>query len=122
MAIYWLTDGLTSTAARVIRVALLPYLFFYRAPFDAVVGLSNGLVVKYGSELPPAEQAVLIGSAMSLQTWYINLARDALSHRDLVLGSHRHRGRSCVEPSRSAANCNDSIGSGRSDCTTFGPV
>jgi hypothetical protein len=33
---------------------------FYSA-FDAVVGLSNGLVVKYGSELPPAEQAVLIG-------------------------------------------------------------
>jgi hypothetical protein len=59
---------------------------------------------------------------MSLQTWYINLAPDALSHRDLVLGSHRHRGRSCVEPSRSAANCNGSIGSGRSDCTTFGPV
>jgi hypothetical protein len=42
------------------RVALLPYLVFYSA-FDAVVGLSNGLVVKYGSELPPAEQAVLIG-------------------------------------------------------------
>jgi hypothetical protein len=57
VAIYWLTDGLTSTAARVIRVAVLPYLFFYRA-FDAVVGLSNGLVVKYGSELPRAEQAV----------------------------------------------------------------
>jgi hypothetical protein len=61
VAICGLTDGLTSTAARVIRVALLPYLFVYSA-FDAVVGLSNGLVVKYGSELPPAEHAVLIGT------------------------------------------------------------
>ncbi len=58
VAIYWLTEGLTSTAARISRVALLPYLVFYSA-FDAVVGLSNGLVVKYGSQLPPAEQAVL---------------------------------------------------------------
>jgi hypothetical protein len=56
VAVCWLTDGLTSTAATISRVALLPYLVFYCA-FDAVVGLSNGLVVKYGSELPPAEQA-----------------------------------------------------------------
>jgi hypothetical protein len=60
VAIHWLTDGLTSTAARISRVALLPYLVFYSA-FDAVVGLSNGLVVRYGSELPPAAQAMLIG-------------------------------------------------------------
>jgi hypothetical protein len=65
VAIYWLTEGLTSTAARVSRVALLPYLVFYSA-FDAVVGLSNGLVVKYGSELPPAEQAVLRGVSDAL--------------------------------------------------------
>ena len=71
VAVYWLTEGLTSTAARVSRVALLPYLVFYSA-FDAVVGLSNGLVVKYGSELPPAEQAVLRGSATPSPTSYIN--------------------------------------------------
>ena len=71
VAVYWLTEGLTSTAARVSRVAILPYLVFYSA-FDAVVGLSNGLVVKYGSELPPAEQAVLRGSATPSPTSYIN--------------------------------------------------
>jgi hypothetical protein len=60
VAIYWLIDGLTSSAARISRVALLTYLVFYSA-FDAVVGLSNGLVVMYGIELPPAEQPVLIG-------------------------------------------------------------
>jgi hypothetical protein len=65
VAVYWLTEGLTSTAARISRVALLPYLVFYSA-FDAVVGLSNGLVVKYGSELPPAEQAVLTGVSDAL--------------------------------------------------------
>jgi hypothetical protein len=43
----------------------LPYLVFYSA-FDAVVGLSNGLVVKYGSELPSAEQAVLRGVSDAL--------------------------------------------------------
>jgi hypothetical protein len=65
VTVYWLTEGLTSTAARISRVALLPYLVFYSA-FDAVVGLSNGLVVKYGSELPPAEQAVLSGVSDAL--------------------------------------------------------
>jgi hypothetical protein len=65
VAVYWLTEGLTSTAARISRVALLPYLVFYSA-FDAVVGLSNGLVVKYGAELPPAEQAVLTGVSDAL--------------------------------------------------------
>jgi hypothetical protein len=65
VAVYWLTEGLTSTAARISRVALLPYLVFYSA-FDAVVGLSNGLIVKYGSELPPAEQAVLPGASDAL--------------------------------------------------------
>jgi hypothetical protein len=65
VAVYWLTEGLTSTAARISRVALLPYLVFYSA-FDAVVGLSNGLVVKYGSELPPGEQAVLAGASNAL--------------------------------------------------------
>lgn len=66
MAVYWLTEGLTSTAARISRVALLPYLVFYNA-FDPVVGLSNGLVVKYGSELPASrEPAVLTGVSDAL--------------------------------------------------------
>jgi cytochrome bd-type quinol oxidase subunit 2 len=65
VAVYWLTEGLTSTAARISRVALLPYLVFYSA-FDAVVGLSNGLVVNYGCELLPAEQAVLAGASDAL--------------------------------------------------------
>jgi hypothetical protein len=118
VAIYWLTDGLTSIAARISRVALLPYLVFYSA-FDAVGRLSNGLVVKYGSK--PAEQAALTGVSDFLANL---IPPDALSHRHLVLGSRRHCGCRCVEPSRSSANCNDSLGSGRShwsnrSCCTF---
>jgi len=60
VAIYWLTEGLTSTPARVSRVALLPYLVFYSA-FAAITGVSKGLVAHYGSQLPPARQAVLPG-------------------------------------------------------------
>jgi hypothetical protein len=124
VAVYWLTEGLTSTAARISRVALLPYLVFYSA-FDAVVGLSNGLVVKYGSELPPAEQTVLTGVSDALA----NLIDQPVPLTIYLIGTlswggGRHRRCSCAEPSRSSANCNDSIGSGRScrsnrSCCTF---
>jgi hypothetical protein len=124
VAVYWLTEGLTSTAARISRVALLPYLVFY-STFDAVVGLSNGLVVRYGSELPPAEQAVLTGGQRRpCEPHTSTRAPNDLSHWHLVVGGGRHRRCSCAEPSRSSANCNDSIGSGRScrsnrSCCTF---
>src|SRR5215831_21418281 len=43
VAVYWLAEGLTSNAARVCRVALLPYVVFYSA-FAAITGVSRGLV------------------------------------------------------------------------------
>jgi hypothetical protein len=51
-------------------------------------------------------------------------APNDLSHWHLVVGGGRHLRCSCAEPSRSSANCNDSIGSGRScrsnrSCCTF---
>jgi len=60
VAVYYLTEGMTSAAARVSRIALLPYLVFY-STYDSVVGLSTGLVVHYGAGLAPDEQAVLPG-------------------------------------------------------------
>jgi hypothetical protein len=113
VAVYWLTEGLTSTAARVSRVALLPYLVFYSA-FDAVVGLSNGLVVQYGSELPPAEQAVLPGASDALADTVNQPVPLTIYHRNLVVGGCRHRRCSCSEPGRGTANSDDSIRSGRS--------
>jgi hypothetical protein len=65
VVVFWLTDGLSSTAAWVSRVAVLPYLVFYSA-FDAVVGLSNGLVVRYGNGLPVGDQAVVSGASDAL--------------------------------------------------------
>jgi hypothetical protein len=35
LAIHWLTDGLTSTAARISRVALLPCLVFWSPRSEA---------------------------------------------------------------------------------------
>jgi hypothetical protein len=60
VAVSWLTEGLSGTAARVSRGALLPYLVFYSA-FDSIVGVSRGLVVHYGSQLSSVQQAVLPG-------------------------------------------------------------
>ena len=107
VAVYWLTEGLTSTAARISRVALLPYLVFYSA-FDAVVGLSNGLAVKYGSELPASRAGrANRGQRRPCQPHTSTRAPHDLSHWHLVVGGRHHRRCSCVEPSRSSANCND---------------
>ena len=112
VAVYWLTAELTSTAARISRVALLPYLVFYSA-FDAVVGLSNGLVMKYGSELPPGEQNVLAGASDALADLVHQPVPLTISHRHLVVGGRRHCRCRCAEPGRGSTNCNDSIGFGR---------
>jgi hypothetical protein len=69
VAVYWLTEGLTSTPARLSRVALLPYLVFYSA-FDTIVGVSRGLVAHYGSQLPAAQQAVLPGVTDALSPFW----------------------------------------------------
>src|SRR5215831_19641673 len=70
VAVYWLTEGLTGTAARLSRVALLPYLVFYSA-FDSIAGLGRGLVALYGSQLPAARQAVLPGVTGAFSaTWH----------------------------------------------------
>jgi hypothetical protein len=70
VAVYWLTEGLSGTAARLSRVALLPYLVFYSA-FDTIVGVSRGLVAHYGSQLPAAQQAVLPGVTDALSAiWH----------------------------------------------------
>lgn len=52
VAVYWLTEGLTSTAACVSRIAPLPYLVFCSA-FDTIAGLSRGLLAHYGSQHRP---------------------------------------------------------------------
>ena len=112
LAVYWLTEGLTITAARISRVALLPYLVFYSA-FDPVVGLSNGLVVKYGSELPASRAGrANRRSATPLPTSYI----DPCSSRSISLAPCRGRSPSSPLHLRRAnpelGDCNDHMGLG----------
>jgi cytochrome bd-type quinol oxidase subunit 2 len=125
VAVYWLTEGLTSTAARISRVALLPYLVFYSA-FDAVVGLSNGLVVNYGSELLPAEQAVLAGASDALA----DLVHHPVPLTIYLIGTLSWAvaviAAAVALSQAGLANCSDSIGSGRGhrscrSCCTFWP-
>ena len=124
VAAYWLTAGLTGTAARISRVALLPYLVFYSA-FDAVVGLSNGLVMKYGSELPPGEQTVLTGASDALA----DLVHQPVPLTIYLIGTLSWAvaviaAALALSQDGASTNCNDSIGFGRRhrsrrSCCTF---
>src|SRR5688572_20714869 len=57
-AVLLLLRGLRSRAATVGRAALVVFLVFYTA-YEATVGVGTGLLVDYGKDLPPAEQAVV---------------------------------------------------------------
>jgi cytochrome bd-type quinol oxidase subunit 2 len=57
LAIATLTRCVSDSAARVSRVALVPFLAFYSA-FDASVGLSGGLLARYVSGHPTAREEV----------------------------------------------------------------
>jgi hypothetical protein len=58
IAVFWLLNGLTGTAATVSRVALVFFLVFYTA-YEVTVGAGTGFLVDYANGLPPAEQAVV---------------------------------------------------------------
>jgi hypothetical protein len=51
--VWLLVDGLPGRAAGLSRAALAPFLAFYGA-FDAVVGISTGLLVRQAADLPQA--------------------------------------------------------------------
>lgn len=57
-AVLLLLQGLRSRAAAVSRAALVVYLVFYTA-YEVTAGVGTGVLVDYGKDLPPAEQAVL---------------------------------------------------------------
>jgi hypothetical protein len=57
LAIATLTRCVSDSAARVSRVALVPFLAFYSA-FDASVGLSGGLLARYVSGHPTTREEV----------------------------------------------------------------
>jgi hypothetical protein len=53
--IYLLTRGIGSTAARVSRIALIPFVVFYSA-WETLQGIANGILVDKVNGLPEAEQ------------------------------------------------------------------
>src|SRR5215211_331862 len=55
--IWALVDDLEGTAAKVARLAILPFVAFYSA-FDAIVGFATGLLVRQAEALPGPAQAV----------------------------------------------------------------
>jgi hypothetical protein len=57
-----LARGLRSRAATMARVAVVPFVAFYSA-FDAVAGLSNGLLARYTQQHPAQAGAITDGSS-----------------------------------------------------------
>lgn len=57
IVIYLLLRGIESTAARVARIALIPFVVLYVA-WEAMQGIANAVLADQVNSLPPADQAV----------------------------------------------------------------
>ena len=60
-ALWTLVDGLPGLAAKVARVAIVPYVLAYTM-FDSVIGIAKGVIVSESSSLSAADQAVVKGA------------------------------------------------------------
>ncbi|MET0972724.1 MAG: hypothetical protein ABWY95_04820 [Thermoleophilaceae bacterium] len=95
--LWLLVEGLESTAATIVRYALVPYLILY-SMFDAVAGVAIGLVVQEANGMSAADQAAVqrmmdgigehgvlvalwIGSGLS---WLVPAVAAALAVRERV--------------------------------------
>jgi hypothetical protein len=56
-AIYLLLRGIDGTAAKVARIALIPFVIFYSA-WETLQGIANGVLIDQVNALPAAERAV----------------------------------------------------------------
>jgi hypothetical protein len=56
LAVYLLLRGLDGTAARVSRIALVPFVVFYSA-WEVLQGIANGILVHQVNALPASERA-----------------------------------------------------------------
>jgi hypothetical protein len=72
--IWALVDGLEGTAAKVARLAVLPFVAFYSA-FDAIVGFATGLLVRQANGLSGATQAA---AAQQIQQYFDNVIKPGL--------------------------------------------
>lgn len=58
LSVYLLIKDVHGIAASISRVALACFVIFY-LPFDSLLGISTGILVRYGAGLPSAQQAIL---------------------------------------------------------------
>jgi hypothetical protein len=72
--IWLLVDGLEGTAAKVARLAILPFVAFYAA-FDAIVGFATGLLIRQANGLSGAEQAA---AAQQIQQYFDSVIKPGL--------------------------------------------
>jgi hypothetical protein len=72
--IWALVDGLDGSAAKVARLAILPFVAFYAA-FDAIVGFATGLLVHQADGLSGATQAA---AAQQIQQYFDNVLKPGL--------------------------------------------
>jgi hypothetical protein len=84
LAVWHLLDGLTSTAARVSRCALVVWTVFFSA-YDAVQGIATGVLVRHTNSLPTAEQDAIAG-ALDYLVYDNRLAGD-ISALQMVTGA-----------------------------------
>jgi hypothetical protein len=57
VVVYLLLRGVEGTAARVSRIALVPFVIFYSA-WETLQGIANGILVNEVNGLPEAERAL----------------------------------------------------------------
>jgi hypothetical protein len=84
LAVWRLTNGLSSAAATISRCALVVWTVFFSA-YDAVQGIATGLLVRHADGLPEAQQ-IVIAEALDYLVLDSRLAGD-ISAVQMVAGA-----------------------------------
>lgn len=66
VALYRLVRDLPGRAARVSRIAIVPFVVFYGA-WETVIGLATGALVQHANDVPADERAAVSDAIQSLQ-------------------------------------------------------
>lgn len=84
IAVYLLTQSLQGTAASISRTAMGVFAIFYTA-FDAIVGISTGVLIRNSKNLPINQQAIIAKAVEEL--FYNPIVGDNLSVLAIIGGS-----------------------------------
>ena len=102
-AVYVLVRDLRGTAARVSRLALLPFVLFYAA-WEVVIGLATGVLVQHANDSPADERPAVSDAIQSLQdNVIVGDPGIVLGHRRAELVDGGDRRRRCLSACRRPA-------------------